>query len=58
MVKLLHGGVAEPAGRECGVGLAGDKGVVGSGGGQGQGEAGALAQQDVGDGGMTCNLWP
>ena len=48
MVKLLHGGTAEPAGWECGVGPAGDEGVVGLGG--------ALAQWDAGDGGVTCDL--
>ena len=41
-----------------GAGLAGDEGVVGLGGGQGQGEAGASAQRDMGDGGVTCDLWP
>ena len=58
VVKLLHGGAAELAGWECGVGPAGDKGIVGLRGGQGQGEAEALAQWDMGDGGVTCDLWP
>jgi hypothetical protein len=56
VVKPMDGGVVEPTGDECAAGPAGDEGVVGSGGGQGQDEAGASAQRDAGDGGMTCDL--
>jgi hypothetical protein len=54
----MDGGMAELTGDECVVGLAGDEGMVRLGGGQGQGEAGASAQWDMGDRGVTCDLWP
>ena len=56
VVKPMCGGAAEPTGNEWTVGPAGDEGVVGSGGASGQGEAGASAQRDAGDGGTTCDL--
>ena len=56
VVKPIYRGAAEPTGNEWMAGPAGDEGVVGLGGGQGQDKAGALAQWDVGDGGMTCDL--
>ena len=52
----MCGGAAEPTGNKWTAGPAGDEGVVGSGGASGQGEAGASAQWDVGDGGTTCDL--
>ena len=52
----MCGGAAEPTGNEWTAGLAGDEGVVGSGGASGQGKAGASAQRDAGDGGTTCDL--
>ena len=48
VVKLMCGGTAELTGNEWTAGLAGDMGVVGSGG--------ASAQRDTGDGGTTCDL--
>ena len=56
VVKPMCGGTAELTGNEWTVGPVGDEGVVGSGGASGQGEAGASAQWDVGDGGATCDL--